>query len=224
MKNYSHLSEDELYRRAYSLMCAEAQTGRANPLNERLFEYIESRNPRILPAAVEDADRDIQRTREQEFWTRQYGGIIPPAAVETVRGLRRIDFCTKQELQAAISALTKQSDEGAAHSIHEIIKALHDGYFLAAVVGESMKGLSKIEADDVVIIRETTSAKDGTVVLVEVGGRTLIKRLRYRNTVELHSDNPRYGVMQLDESHSWKLLGKVTHIVREVFHDVTMDY
>ena len=221
MNPYDHLTDDQLYLRAYSILLSEAHRGRQNSVSDRLFEYIETRNQRILPAAADDANRDWSRLREQEFWAKQYGGVMPKAETETVRGLRRIDFCTKEELRAVVSALSKRSNEGAAHSIHEIIKALHDGYFLAAVVGESMRGLSRIEPDDVVIIKETDKAQDGTVILVEVGGRTLIKRLRCRTTVELHSDNPRYGVMQLDETHTWKILGRLTHIIREVRHDVT---
>lgn len=83
--------------------------------------------------------------------------------------------------------------------------------------GDSMNSDIFSEGDLCIVERADTAA-DNTVVIAEVCGENLLKRLRYVDgKAELHSDNPKYAPMQMCKwpPGSWRIVARVVFIVRK---------
>ncbi|MFC1652837.1 LexA family protein [Planctomycetota bacterium] len=85
--------------------------------------------------------------------------------------------------------------------------------FFVRVSGYSMIGAG-IHPDDLLIVDRSLEPKDKSVVIVNLNGETMVKRLRIKNRrVYLEADNedyPDFIVVQEDELEVW---GVVTYVI-----------
>ncbi len=90
------------------------------------------------------------------------------------------------------------------------------GRFLLRVKGDSMRG-DHICEGDLVVVDPSLEAVEGDIVVVLVGEEAAVKRLRRRGRrVELHSSNPAYPPIFLEEGgEDVRLLGRVVALLRE---------
>lgn len=80
-------------------------------------------------------------------------------------------------------------------------------YFALQVSGDSMIGEGILDGD-YVVIRKQTTATNGDIVVAEVGDEATIKRYyKKKNHVELHSANPNYKPIILNEASQLRIVG-----------------
>lgn len=210
MKRFEELSDHELYKKAMNAMLTEMQVNREIPSNHRLFDICQERNPKILETASSDADRTYWMMRDYAFWRKN--GIDDHSYISKVQ---RIDFCTPDELLDVIQEMQPKLPRPRNAQEFASRCALPEGYFAAEVMGKSMRD-ANLETGDAIFIEESRTAPDGTMVMVQVEGKLLVKRIYYRDMIELHSDNSDYGVMRLDETHDYWMWGRVAYALKEI--------
>lgn len=88
-----------------------------------------------------------------------------------------------------------------------------DSYFALRVQGDSMIDAGIYEGD-LVIVRSTTQASNGDIVVALTGEEATVKRLMVSgSTMYLKPENPAYDNIQL--SQAWSIQGKVVALIRE---------
>lgn len=85
--------------------------------------------------------------------------------------------------------------------------------YLLTANGDSMIGAG-IENGDLVVVRKTTEAQEGDIIVALVDDETTLKRFYYdgnRRQIRLHPENPRYSDIYLD---SCEIQGVATHVIK----------
>ena len=87
-------------------------------------------------------------------------------------------------------------------------------YFALQVSGDSMMG-EGIWDGDYVVIRQQETANNGDIVVAEIGDEATIKRIyKKKNTIELHSANPKYKPIIVNEHTPLKIAGIYRGLIR----------
>jgi repressor LexA len=87
-------------------------------------------------------------------------------------------------------------------------------YFALKVSGDSMINEGILEGD-LVIIREQPTANNGDIVVAEIENEATIKRFfKKKNHIELHSANPKYKPIIVDETQPLKIAGIFCGLLR----------
>lgn len=87
-------------------------------------------------------------------------------------------------------------------------------YFALQVSGDSMIGEGILDGD-YVVIRKQTTATNGDIVVAEVGEEATIKRYyKKKDHVELHSANPKYKPIILNEQAQLRIVGVWYGLIR----------
>ena len=82
--------------------------------------------------------------------------------------------------------------------------------------GDSMKRKG-IFSGDILVVDRSLRAKNGDVIVAEVGGAFTVKTLLIEGeTVILHAENPDYADIQMAEEEELILFGVVTAVVRSL--------
>ncbi len=88
--------------------------------------------------------------------------------------------------------------------------------FALTVRGESMKKVGILPADTVVVRRQEV-ARDGEIVVAQVGDEATVKRLRLRGErVELHPENDAFDPIVPGPGQEVRILGKVIEVRRKL--------
>jgi repressor LexA len=86
-------------------------------------------------------------------------------------------------------------------------------YFALRVQGDSMIDAAILDGD-LVIVRATSSANDGDIVVALIGDEATVKRLRSRNGQKyLQAENPDYP--DIHPEQEWTIQGVVEALIRE---------
>lgn len=108
---------------------------------------------------------------------------------------------------------TQHIEQEMPHEIESVLRSIGDKHFLTVINGDSMKNAG-IRSGDTVIVLSTETATDADIVLCSVSGKHLLKRIFYLNgKVELHSENPDFGVMHQKEDDIY-ICGIATHVIK----------
>jgi repressor LexA len=87
-------------------------------------------------------------------------------------------------------------------------------YFVLQVVGDSMINEGILDADYVVVKRKST-AENGQIVIAFVDDGATLKRFYKRKThIELHSANPRYQPILVQNSQDFRIEGLYCGLIR----------
>ncbi len=86
--------------------------------------------------------------------------------------------------------------------------------FLLKVRGLSMRDIGIMEGD-MVAVRKTQQVKNGQIVVARIGNDVTVKRFkRNGHTIELHSENPDFKPIVVQENDEFSLEGLVVGLVR----------
>ncbi|MDZ7345014.1 MAG: transcriptional repressor LexA [candidate division KSB1 bacterium] len=98
-------------------------------------------------------------------------------------------------------------------AVPDYLTAGGDSYFALRVQGDSMIDAGIFEGD-LVIVRSTTQANNGDIVVALTGEEATVKRLMVSGgTMYLKPENPAYDNIPL--SQAWSIQGKVVALIRE---------
>ena len=96
-----------------------------------------------------------------------------------------------------------------------VIKHPSATYFVRAS-GYSMTGAGIFNGDLMIVDRSLEPAH-GKVVIAEVDGQLTVKRLsKLKDRFELHSENPNYPPIELQEGNEVVIWGVVTHVLHNL--------
>ncbi|MCB9073034.1 MAG: repressor LexA [Bdellovibrionaceae bacterium] len=88
--------------------------------------------------------------------------------------------------------------------------------FALQIQGDSMID-DHILDQDIVILKKQKTADSGDTVAAIINNNATLKRFyKKKNTVELHSANPKYKPIIVDESADFEILGVLTGVIRRV--------
>lgn len=86
--------------------------------------------------------------------------------------------------------------------------------FLIKVKGDSMIGAG-INNKDVLLVDRSAKAKDGSVVVAEINGKLVVKRLRISyNQIQLVSENIKYMPIIVSNNDDFKIWGVVQSVIK----------
>ncbi|MDZ7373536.1 MAG: transcriptional repressor LexA [candidate division KSB1 bacterium] len=86
-------------------------------------------------------------------------------------------------------------------------------YFLLRVTGDSMEGAGILDGD-LVVVRSTSEARNGDIVVALLGNEVTVKRLVVKgNQRYLKPENPRYE--EIHPESEWTIQGVVVSLIRE---------
>ena len=89
-------------------------------------------------------------------------------------------------------------------------------YFLVKVSGYSMQDAG-ILPDDLLIAKRSREAKDGDIIIANVGGGVVVKRLSKLDAgVTLISENIEYSDIEINEASNFTVQGVVVKVMRDV--------
>jgi DNA polymerase V len=87
--------------------------------------------------------------------------------------------------------------------------------FCVKVSGESMLNAG-ISPGDVLVVDTKEEARDGRIIIASIDGDTTVKRLvRHGGKVFLVPANPKFSTIEILPEMSFRVLGVVTHVIRE---------
>ncbi len=87
--------------------------------------------------------------------------------------------------------------------------------FFFTVSGDSMVGAGIFEGDTLIVNR-ALKPKSSSIVIAEVEGEWMVKRLYKRgNTVKLLSENPLYAPIEFSEGQELVVFGVVTYVIHQ---------
>jgi len=87
--------------------------------------------------------------------------------------------------------------------------------FFFEVTGDSMIGAG-IFPGATLIVNRSVKAKSSSIVIVDVDGEWMVKRLYKRgNTVRLLSENPAYAPIEFTEGQELIIFGVVTYVIHQ---------
>ncbi len=94
-------------------------------------------------------------------------------------------------------------------SVEEDLARKKGQVFALRVKGDSMTG-AKINENDCVVVRQQPLADDGDIVIALLQDEGVVKRLRRRGDhIELISENPKYGPIEIKRGDEFRIVGKV---------------
>ena len=132
------------------------------------------------------------------------------SATGAARGLRSIPLLGR--VSAGSFALAVEDLEGYLPIEAERAEDV-EALFGLRVRGESMRNAG-ILPGDIVIVRRQSSVEEGAIVVALVGEEATVKRLRRRGErIELHPENPDYGVLVPDPA-ALVIIGRVIEVRR----------
>ena len=87
--------------------------------------------------------------------------------------------------------------------------------FFFTVSGDSMMGAGIFEGDTLIVNR-ALKPKSSSIVIAEVEGEWMVKRLYKRgNTVKLLSENPMFSPIEFTEGQELVVFGVVTYVIHQ---------
>jgi repressor LexA len=87
-------------------------------------------------------------------------------------------------------------------------------FFALQVSGDSMIGEGILDGD-YVIIKQQDTATNGDIVVAELGDEATIKRFyKKKEVIELHSANPSYKPILVNENRSLRIAGIYCGLIR----------
>ena len=91
-----------------------------------------------------------------------------------------------------------------------------DSDFCLYAKGDSMIG-AEISDGDLVFIKKQSDVDDGEIAAVLIDDEATLKRVyKIADKVQLRADNPHYPPIDLDGTQSVIILGRATHVLRQV--------
>ncbi len=151
----------------------------------------------------------------------QKGYIAKSEKARSIRLLdRALEVLPQREVQLPlIGAVTAGQPVLAEENVERHVaiprELLHNGgrYFLLRVTGDSMEGAGILDGD-LVVVRSTSEAKSGDIVVALLGDEVTVKRLVVRgNQRYLKPENPRY--QEIHPESEWSIQGVVVSLLRE---------
>ena len=98
--------------------------------------------------------------------------------------------------------------------IPQVMMKTAGNYFALEVSGDSMIDEGILDGD-LVIIREQPTANNGDIVIAEIEDEATIKRFfKKKSWIELHSANPKYKPILVDETRRLKISGIFCGLIR----------
>jgi|TARA_Y100000780_G_scaffold221082_1_gene228996 DNA polymerase V len=98
-------------------------------------------------------------------------------------------------------------------SLDELLIQDREATFYFKAQGDSMAPF--IEEGDILIVDGSLKPRSGQIIIAFYEGQRLCKRLLFRGTMaSLHSENPRYRPLPIEEESEFQVFGVVTGVIR----------
>lgn len=90
-----------------------------------------------------------------------------------------------------------------------------EGLFALRIKGDSMNGMGILNGD-IVVVRRTSEARPGEVVVVIIDGDATLKRfIKEDGCIKLRAENPVYDDIVLDPGSTVQIAGKLVGVIRK---------
>lgn len=176
---------------------------------ELISEILEKRAPELFELAIREASDQIA----------EIGSGIGGLRVTEIRRPPRSDNSEFRQMLRDTGAHpgdTETDDELPAGSeILRYFKIAPENLFVCDVSGDSMTGAGIFNGDRV-FADTSRVARSGDIIVAAVDGGIYIKRMKIKNgRVWLHSENPKFSPVPIEDDMEFTILGTVRHVIHE---------